>query len=200
MEIGVFFLGLRFQHLWPGKLWKGTGGWNGENQDVVWNLELSVSMISISSEWFSVVAFAIFPLISPFPHWKSPWPEGICAILYWCHWNSKGSVIDECFVLLWLKLCLLEATSSVFLWVVFFPGLELQWDPFLMKKITCALPIVSHFWWPFCQRQELEELHNQIVAALDKLVSAVSLGTQKRLRRAWESQRVTRWRHTHWGP
>ena len=29
------------------------------------------------------------------------------------------------------------------------------------------------------QRQELEELHNQIVAALDKLVSAVSLGTQK---------------------
>lgn len=38
MEIGVFFLGLRFQHLWPGKLWKGTGGWNGENQDVVLKL------------------------------------------------------------------------------------------------------------------------------------------------------------------
>ena len=53
--------------------------------------------------------------------------------------------------------------------------------------VLSASHIFSHFsWWTkswHClrhQRQELEELHNQIVAALDKLVSAVSSGNPEK--------------------
>lgn len=45
-----------------------------------------------------------------------------------------------------LKLCLLEATSSVF--CELFAGIRAAMGSFFDEKFTCALPIVSHFWWP----------------------------------------------------
>ena len=140
MEIGVFFLGLRFQHLWPGKLWKGTGGWNGENQDVVLKLGV-VGFNAFDFQWMvfsSNFCYLSFNLTFSSLEFSMA-RRHLCDLLL-VPLELKRLSDDECFVLLWLKLCLLEATSSVFC-EFFLPGSELQWDPFGWKFYMCFTDI-----------------------------------------------------------
>ena len=110
----VGFFGLRFQHLWPGKLWKGTGGWNGENQDVVLKLGV-VGFNDFDFQWMVFSSnFCYLSFNLTFSSLEiSMARRHLCdPLLVPLELKRLGD--DECFVLLWLKLCLLEATSSVF--------------------------------------------------------------------------------------
>ena len=144
MEIGGFFLGLRFQHLWPGKLWKGTGGWNGENQDVVLKLGV-VGFNDFDFQWmvfssnFCNLSFNLTFSSLEFSMARRHLCDPLLVPL-----ELKRLGDDECFVLLW-NFASLKQLHQFF--VSCFPGLELQWDPFWWR-FTCALPIFSHFWWP----------------------------------------------------
>lgn len=187
----VFFFGSRFQHLWPGKLWKGTGGWNGENQDLVWNLELWVSMISISSEWFSVVTFAIFPLISPF------FLTGNLHAPKASVRSSTGATGTQKARWWWNASCYFETLppwSNIisFLWVVCRDqscnGILFWWKIYMC--FTDSFPLLVAYTndrsWKNCTIRSLPPWISWWVLSAWEL---------RETKKAWESQRVTRWRH-----